>query len=172
MSTTEVEAQVTEAVSALHDVSWNEAIRALLVLAIGWVVIQIVLRLARRASARLPKANKALGDFLIQALRILLYFMLLTTALAQLGVPVTSMVAVISLLALAVSLSVQNLLTDVVSGITVLASHPFAVGDWIETPAVSGTVDTIGLLYTQLITAAKRLILVPNSQVAGTHITN
>jgi len=90
----------------------------------------------------------------------------------KLGLPVTSLVAVISLFGLAVSLSVQNVLANVVNGILILTARPFEVGEYIETATAAGTVDAIHLMYTHLLTPDNKRILVPNSELAAQRITN
>ena len=170
MDTTGIE--VDQVFQAVRDISWNEAFSAAAVLLAGLLVIRLIMGAARRASGRIQQENRALGDFLLACLRIGLLAVLLTTVMAKLGIPVTSLVAVLSLAALAVSLSVQNLLGNVVSGVMVLVSKPFKAGDWIETADAAGTVETITLLYTRLITADNRLMLVPNSDLSVKRITN
>ena len=172
MDAAESEVQVKEVIRAVRDISWNEAATALLTLAVGLAVIKIVMHLARRATARFAQLNSALTSFLLACLRLLMLFVLVTMVIAQLGIPVTSLVAVVSLFALAFSLSIQNQLTNVASGMAVLIARPFEAGDWIETPSASGTVEAVDLLYTRLVTADNQLVLLPNSQLSGQRITN
>ena len=172
MDTAQAQTQVEEVLLAVRGISWEEAARALGTFVIGLIVIRLLMNGARRASSRFAQTNQALTDFLLSAFRVLLLLVLFSTVLSQLGIPMTSFVALLSLLALAVSLSVQSLLTNVVSGIVVLANRPFVQGDWVETPSVSGTVETINLFYTHLVTADNQLILIPNSEIASQRITN
>ena len=172
MDTAQAQTQVEEVLLAVRGISWEEAARALGTFVVGLIVIRLLMNGARRASSRFAQTNQALTDFLLSAFRVLLLLVLFSTVLSQLGIPMTSFVALLSLLALAVSLSVQNLLTNVVSGIVVLANRPFVQGDWVETPSVSGTVETINLFYTHLVTADNQLILIPNSEIASQRITN
>ena len=172
MDTTETQNQLKEVIRAVQGISWQEAGKAVGTLIIGLVIIRLLMNGARRASSRFAQTNQALTDFLLSVLRVLLLFVLLSTVLSQLGIPMTSLLALISLIALAISLSVQNLLTNVISGIVVLANRPFVPGDWVEMPSVSGSVETINLFYTHLVTADNQLILIPNSEVASQRIIN
>ncbi len=165
-------AELSDFVEALDHLTPGGIFGALTLLIIGLIAIRIAMSLMGRVIGRLPPENKALMNFLRQGLRIVLYFILATTVIDQLGLPVTSLVAVISLLGLAVSLSVQSVLANVVSGILILTAHPFEVGDYIETATAAGTVDAIHLTYTHLLTPDNKRVLVPNSELAAQRITN
>ena len=116
--------QVTEVVGALHDATADKWIGAGLTLVIGAVIIKITMQALDRLVAKLP-LEKAMFGFLTAAARIVMIFILVTMVAGQLGVPITSLVALLSLFALAVSLSVQDVLANVVSGMVILISKPF-----------------------------------------------
>lgn len=147
-------------------------IGALIILAAGLVIIRIVMIIAGRMSRKLPREAQAVMGFVRPALRVVLYIVLATMVCDKLGFPVTSLIALISLFGLAVSLSVQNILANVVNGIVILTAQPFDVGDYIETASAAGTVDAIHLMYTHLLTPDNKRILVPNSELAAQRITN
>lgn len=79
--------------------------------------------------AKLP-LDKAMLSFLTAAARIVMVIVLVTMVAGQLDVPITSLVALLSLFALAVSLSVQDVLANVVSGMVILLAKPFAAGQF------------------------------------------
>lgn len=159
-------------VEAIDRITLNGMFGAIALLVIGLAVIRVIMTLIGRLIRRLPPENKAMMNFLRQGLRIVLYFLLATMIFDKLGLPVTSLVAVISLFGLAVSLSVQNVLANVVNGILILTAQPFEVGNYIETATAAGTVDAIHLMYTHLLTPDNKRILVPNSELAAQRITN
>ena len=164
--------EIGEMVSAFSDLTFNEILRTVLTFLIGLVIIRIILRSLHRLADRFQGADKTVSGFLISAVRIILSFVLLTVCFSMMGIPVTSLVAVVSMFVLAVSLSLQNILANIVSGIVILISHPFRVGDWIETPGTAGTVGRIDLMYTHLRAADLREIMVPNSELVSGVITN
>ena len=84
----------------------------------------------------------------------------------------TGVVALASVLTLAVSLAVQNLLANVFSGFTLLYTKPFVSGDYVEIAGQGGTVQEIGLTYTKLATADNKSVSIPNSAVTATEIVN
>lgn len=164
--------ELEEIVEAIDRITLDGVMGALLILVVGLAVVRIIMTLLRRMIEKLPQENKALMSFLKQGLRIVLYVILATMVCDELGLPVTSLVALISLFGLAVSLSVQNVLANVVNGILILTAKPFDVGDYIETESAAGTVDAIHLMYTHLLTPDNKRILVPNSELATQRITN
>ena len=88
------------------------------------------------------------------------------------GIDVTGIVALSSELPLAVSLAVQPLLTNVISGFTLLYTKPFRAGDYVEGGGQSGSVKSIGLTYTELATPDNKNIFIPNSAVTAAEIVN
>ena len=92
--------------------------------------------------------------------------------LGCLGIEVTSLVAVLSVVGLAFSLALQNFLSNVAGGMQILASHPFTVGDFVDVGACSGTVTELGMFYTKLTTPDNKLVQLPNSAIVSANITN
>jgi small conductance mechanosensitive channel len=91
---------------------------------------------------------------------------------SRLGIDVTGVVALASVLTLAVSLALQNILANVIGGFTLLYTKPFSSGDFVEIAGQSGTVQEIGLSYTKLNTADNKVVSIPNSAVVAAEIVN
>lgn len=94
------------------------------------------------------------------------------TALSVMGVPMTSMVAVIGSCGLAVGLALQGSLSNIAGGFILLVFKPFSVGDYITTADISGTVEDIGIFHTRIITNDNRRIIIPNGNVSNATLTN
>ena len=90
----------------------------------------------------------------------------------SLGFDVTALLAVFSLLGLAISLSVQNLLGNLVSGVVLLMNKPIRDGDYIQAGGAEGVVKNIGLFYTELNTLDNKVVNVPNSELSAGQIVN
>lgn len=144
---------------------------AIIVLVIGLLVIRIIMRLLRRAldASRLEKAAHTL---ILSLSRVAMYLLLSLIAASALGIDVTGIVALASVLTLAVSLSVQNMLTNILGGFTLLSTHPFRSGDFVEIAGQSGTVQEINMTYTRLSTPDNKLVSIPNSAVVSAQIVN
>ena len=91
---------------------------------------------------------------------------------SALGINTSSLVALVSVVGLALSLSVQNILTNLFSGLTLLVTKPFAAGDFVEAAGKSGVIKTVGLFYTQLSTVDNVDISIPNGDVTASSISN
>ncbi|HSF16057.1 MAG TPA: mechanosensitive ion channel domain-containing protein [Vicinamibacteria bacterium] len=90
----------------------------------------------------------------------------------KLGVDTTSFAAVIAAAGLAIGLALQGSLSNFASGVMLIALRPFKVGDYIEAGGTSGTVSAIAVFATELLTPDNRMVIVPNSAVASSTITN
>lgn len=135
------------------------------------VVMKVVLKLIDRAFVRL-EMEKSLHTFIHAALRVVLWLMTLCIVLDYMGVPMTSLVALLGVIGLAVSLAIQGTLSNLAGGIQVLLSKPFKAGDYVEAGGVSGTVKEVGLAYTKLATVDNKVISVPNGQISAEKIIN
>lgn len=88
------------------------------------------------------------------------------------GVNVTSLVALVGVFGLAVSLAVQDVLSNVAGGLVILFSKPFALGDYIATGDGEGTVEEISLTHTKLDTFGGQRVMLPNSKLVDGKIVN
>lgn len=149
----------------------SKALPMVALVALGVLAIQLVLKLVRKLLER-SKLEKAAHTLIVTACQIVLYVLLALMAASGLGIDVTSIVALASVLTLAVSLSVQNLLTNVFGGFTLLYTKPFVSEDFVEIAGQSGTVKEIGLAYTKLATADNKIVSIPNSAVVAAEIVN
>ncbi len=157
--------------NTLKNFSWTQAavISAMLVTCV--VAIRILVGVADRALAR-TKMDPGIRTFLRSGLKVILWMVALCALLGYLGVPMTSMVALLSVLGLALSLAIQGILANLAGGIMILTAHPFSAGDFVEAAGVSGTVQEVGLVYTKLYTTDNKVVYVPNGEISGKTITN
>lgn len=144
---------------------------AVLVAVICLAVIKCILGVVDRAlgKSHLDPALKKLAHI---ALKALLLFIAVLVVLGYLNIPVTSLVAVLSVVGVAVSLAVQNFLANVIGGLQLIASRPFKEGDYVDMGGCSGTVMDIGLFYTKMNTPDNKLVQIPNSAIVSANITN
>ena len=143
----------------------------ILILVVGFLLIKIIMNILEKTLAK-SKLEKAAHGLIKSLIRVVLYLLLGLIAASSLGIDVTGVIALASVLTLAVSLSVQNALTNVIGGITLLYTKPFKSGDYVEIAAESGTVEEIGMSYTKLMTPDNKVIYIPNSAVVSADIVN
>lgn len=165
---TEVLGNVTKLLSKF---TWAEMLTLCLLLLVCLVVRRILMTLVDKTIKRL-KVEKSLHTFIRSVFNILLWFIVVLIVADYIGIPVTSLLAVFSLIGLAVSLAIQGTLSNLAGGIMILTAKPFVVGDFVEAAGVAGTVSDIGLVYTQMTTADNKVIFIPNSEISGAKVTN
>jgi small conductance mechanosensitive channel len=146
-------------------------LRAALTLAVCAVAIRLLTALIRKALVR-TKLDKGISGFIAQAARISMWVIAALITADGLGIPSGSLLAVLGAFGLALSLAVQGLASNLFSGVSTLMSKPFSVGDFAELAGVTGTVTSIGLLRTKILTADNRRVYIPNTDVAGSKIIN
>lgn len=163
----------TEIISSLKvgDFSVENVLQAVITFAICYVLARIILFLVRKTLKKCTM-DETLEKIVYNAVKILLYVIIALIIIDSLGIPVTSLVAVFSVVGLALSLAVQSFLTNCAGGLQLLVSKPFEVGDYIELGDESGTVHSIGFVYTKLQTADNKIVYVPNSEISAGKITN
>ncbi|GED43056.1 MULTISPECIES: mechanosensitive ion channel family protein [Cobetia] len=144
---------------------------ALAVLVFGMWVAK---RLTRWVTSLLQRKSmdEAAAGFVGQIAYAILVVMVLLTALDQVGVDTTSMIAALGAAGLAIGLALQSSLSNLASGFLLVTLRPFKKGDYIEAAGTSGSVDQITMLQTRLVTPDNRKVTVPNSSVMSQTITN
>lgn len=143
----------------------------LLILIGGMILIRIAKSIIKRVLAK-SKLEKAAHSLIRSLISAVLYILLGLMAASSLGIDVTGIVALASVITLAISLALQNSLTNLIGGFTLLYTKPFASGDFVEIAGQSGTVTEIGMAYTKLLTPDNKLVQIPNSSVVATEIIN
>ena len=146
-------------------------IPAILVLIVCLVAIKMIMGIVNRMLEKSP-LERSLHTFIRSAINIALYVLTVLIVADKLGIPVTSLVAALSVFGLAVSLAVQGSLSNLAGGIMILVSKPFVIGDFVEAGGISGTVLEIGLVYTKIATGDNKVINCPNSEISATKIIN
>lgn len=143
----------------------------LIVLLICLILIKGIMKVVSRAIKK-SKIERSLHTFIENTIKAILYFLTILIVADMLEIPVTSLLATFSVVGLAASLAVQDTLANLASGATILATHPFKAGDFIEAANTSGTVKDINFTHTILTTPDNKIIHIPNRQVVDAVIVN
>ena len=144
---------------------------AIILLIIGIIISKITVKLMGKALDK-SKLDLTVTKFLRSVVKIVLYTVLITVVLTVLGVPTTSIIAVIGTAGVAVGLALQSSLSNLAGGFLILFSKPFRVGSYINVAGVEGTVTDINILYTKLMTLDNRAVYIPNGTAANSVLTN
>ena len=167
----DVEEQASSFSEFLKSLTWDKVLPAAILLIVCLILTKILTTLFDKAIAR-SKIDRTLHPLLHSVFKTLLLILALLVVTGSLGVDVSVLVAILSVVSLAVSLAVQGTLSNIVGGLVILTAHPFRVGDYVDIGGTAGTVERIGLTYTDLCTPGNQQVHVPNSQVSGSTVTN
>ena len=152
--------------------SYSEpAIKAILIILVGFWIARRVARLIQRMLEK-THLDATYIPFAGNVTKMGLYFLVLLAALNNLGVQMTSVVALLGTAGLAVALALKDSLNNVAAGISLLVLRPFKVGDYVELGSTGGSVVEINFFHTFMNTPDNRRIAVPNAKVLGDTIVN
>lgn len=144
---------------------------AIFVLFVGMIFTKLALKLISRGLSR-TKMEVTVTKFTTQMAKIVLYVLLITIVLNIIGIPSTSIIAVIGTAGVAIGLALQNSLSNVAGGFLLMITKPFKVGDYIITNGVEGTVSVISILHTKLNSGSNQAIFIPNGLAINATIIN
>ncbi len=146
-------------------------ISALFILVIGYYFSRILSRYVSRIVIKATK-DETLGEFLKNVVFVAVLILTVITALANLGVKTTSIIAVLGTAGLAIALSLKDSLSNLASGILLVVLRHFNKGDTILVGSITGKVDSISLFQTKLTTPDNQIVVLPNSSIVSAPITN
>ena len=146
---------------------------------VGAVAILFFGRIAARWLSRLfcnmlerGNVDKTLVSFFRNILYYLLLAIVIVAALNNLGIPTTSIVAILGAATLALGLALQDSLGNMAAGVVIIFLRPYKLGDYVEISGKNGFVTEIQLFHTMLTTRDNKSVMVPNNDVLDNNITN
>ena len=149
-----------------------QLLTAAIVLVVGFIVVKAIVSFYKR-SMRKTKLSDILVEFLGRFFSALLYILLLLVVLSTLGVSVGSILLSLSaVVGLILGFGMQDTVNNVASGTWIAALRPIDIGDVVTINGMTGKVNAVGIMATELLTADNVLITIPNGQVWGSAIVN
>ncbi len=139
---------------------------AVLVLIVGFSLIKTIVKTVKKAQSKRP-GHQTARTFLNICLTIALKTLVILIAASVLGFPMNSAITVLASAGAAIALALQSSLSNIASGLLLIGTNAYQIGDYVESNGQSGTVKEIGLFHTKLITPDNRHVLIPNSNVAS-----
>jgi small-conductance mechanosensitive channel len=174
-----IEAKVGESLDKLKSFDLLGLAQAWGLKLLGAVVILLLgMWLSRRLSKTLDRAferahmEATLRGFLRNIAYAAMLVIVIVAALQSLGVPTTSVMAVLGAAGLAIGLALKDSLSNIASGVMLIVQRPFHVGDFVQAAGLEGTVDQIRVFQTRLRTVDNRVVVVPNSLITTAPIIN
>lgn len=145
---------------------------AVLVLLMGIQLIKLIRKVLKKALVK-SRVDESAVRFIDSFSKYALYFFLIIITASWLGVDAASIIAILGSAGVAIGLAVQGSFSNFAGGVLILILKPFTVGDYIKDGLGNeGTVKTIDVFYTQLVTPDNKTIVLPNGTLANGCITN
>ena len=167
--------EVEEATSVFHSLlkpiqdAVPTVVLAIICAIIGFIFIKILMRIVNHALKRTEIDGIAVG-FLRSLIKIILYVLLAVILLSLLHVPMDSIVAVIISSSMAIALALKDSLANVAGGFILLFAKPVKAGDTVELDGSKGNVESVGILYTKIVTSDNVAVYIPNGNVSSSKI--
>ena len=144
---------------------------ALLIYAIGaWIIRRVKKALSRHFLKR--GTEKTIASFTTSLVSISLTVLLIVITISTLGINTTSFAALLAAGGMAIGMALSGTISNFAGGIMILAFKPFKVGDFINAQGYSGTVQSVSIVNTKILTTDNRLIILPNGALSNGNIDN
>ncbi|OIN11114.1 small-conductance mechanosensitive channel MscS [Oceanisphaera psychrotolerans] len=144
---------------------------ALLTLIIGFMAVGMLTGGMNRVM-KARKIDNTISDFVTSMLKYGLLAFVIIAALSRVGVQTASFVAIVGAAGLAVGLALQGSLSNFAAGVLLIGFRFFKAGDYVEAGGTAGTVQSVQIFTTILMTPDNRMIVVPNSKILNDNIIN
>ncbi len=144
---------------------------ALLIGAVGFFVCRWIRKILHRILTRADVEHSVI-TFITDGVYYLLLLIVFLMVLGTLGVSTTTLSAAMGGIGLGIGLALKDKASNVASGIFILLFHPYRVGDYVTMAGYGGTVKSIRIMYTELLTLGNQLVIIPNSTATATVVVN
>ena len=149
----------------------GKLVLALAVLLVGRLIISLIKKRFLN-SKKAEKLDPTFRSYMQTAARITVKILVLVAIVGILGVPIASIIAVISAAGAAIALALQGSLSNLAGGLMLILFRPFRVGNYIEADGHQGTVTEIGIFYTTLRTFDNKQVFLPNGKLISASLVN
>lgn len=144
---------------------------AALIIIIGFIISNLIGKLVVKGM-QAKGVDPSIHSFIRTIITLILKFVFVISALSTLGIDVNSFVTALGAAGVTAGIGLQSSISQFASGVQILANHPFKSGDYIDVGTVSGKVHEIKIMYTVLITADNKRVIIPNSYITSNNIIN
>lgn len=133
---------------------------------------RLVRSIAKRGIKRISNLSVLLQDFLLKVIYWLTFVIGLMIVLSVLGIDITPLFAVVGGASFIIAFAMQETLGNLAAGLMIMINKPFDVGDLVDTNGILGEVEAVSIVSTTVRTLDNQVVILPNSQVWGSIITN
>ena len=149
-----------------------QIIKALAWIAVGALLIMLLKQTVKRASVKSRKLDNSASVFLTSIVQLIAYVCLGVLVLTTLGFSAEGIIAAFSSVMLAIALGLKDALSSLTNGVLLIFTKPFKAGDFVRIGSTDGTVKEIKLFSVKLTTVDNLTVIIPNSEVLNSTITN
>lgn len=146
-------------------------IKLVMTILIGLIIIKIVMRITKRSLDK-SGADPSVYAFIRNAVKIICLVILVTMCLGILGIPMSTVIAVLGAAGAAIALALKDSLANIAGGLMIIITKPFSKDDLIDVGEVSGKVENIDLFLTTLKTYDNKTITIPNGLINTSVLVN
>ena len=146
---------------------------AVIFMVVCFKLVKLLLRILRKSFER-SKLDPSVAGFFISAVKIVLNVLIVLTAASIVGFQITSFITILGPAGVTLGLALQGSLSNLAGGLLILILKPFRVGDYIveNNTHCEGTVVSIDIFYTRLITFDNKSVVIPNGNISNTSLVN
>lgn len=146
-------------------------IAAIVIVVAGYIISKFIGKLVVKALCA-RGVDPSIHSFIKTVITLILNFVFILSALSTIGIDVNSFVTALGAAGITAGIGLQASISQIASGVQILINHPFKSGDYIDVGTVSGKVYEIKIMYTVLITADNKRVIIPNSYITTNNIIN
>ena len=172
---TDLVGNVVDTVSTTAKVNFSSIVQTIFLILLcflAYKIANVVFHKYISKYIKLLPVEKNVTIILNKVTTIIIVFIAIILIANALGINTSSIIALFSIFGLAISLSVQNTMSNIANAILLYFNNPFSVGDYIEGAGFEGTILDVGFTYTKLMALSNDIIYVPNNVIAASTITN
>jgi len=144
---------------------------AILIFVFGFWLSNRLKNIVRRRLVK-RQVDPSIREFLIPIFDTLFKILVIITSISTVGIEITSFSAIMLGLAAGIGMSLQGSLANFAGGLLIIFFKPFKVGDYIEALDNGGTIESISILYTSIVTSNQQLVILPNASLLNNPVIN
>jgi len=144
---------------------------AIATLVIGMIIAGMISKTFHRMLTK-RELDPTIVEFVSHMAKYVIVAFVVIAALGRIGVQTTSFIALLGAAGLAVGLALQGSLSNFASGVLIVVLRPFKSGEYIEAAGIAGSVESVQIFATTLVTPDNKFVVVPNSAILGGNIVN
>lgn len=159
-------------ITTLRSVTVGKSVGALLILVVGLLLVKRIVSGAMSMALRRKRIGASTSMIITRWISLFAGLTLIVFSLILMDIPLSIFAFAGGALAIGIGFGAQHLLQNLISGLILLLEKPVRVGDWIEVGGVTGSVTSIGIRFSTLMSPTGTEHLIPNSVLVQEKLVN